>query len=237
MYDRDRIQRLKERMIKSKPYKEIVSKGRNLCTKIKLWWKENKTFLLMLTIPIIFFIILIIVCPSARDSLNRNSGALIVVSSIAIAIAASYFSQESVKLEKTKLKPRLTLLRPFLVEPQLIIPIKNIGLGPAYYIHICLYEVNYEVNKEEAKLIKYIEYLPPNQCAEISLPVDLLKKANNKKDVEISQHYQVSYYGPLWDAQSEEKDIGDEWLLEFDKLKTYLENNPRTISDDLEIRI
>jgi len=236
MYDRDRIQRLKERVIerviKSKPYKEIVSKGRNLCTRVKLLYQ---TIIEVLLATVLLFVVSL--SPPVAGFLNRNSGVLEVESSIVIASVVLFFTIESVELEKKKIRPRITFQRPKKYGDQLIIPIKNIGLGPAYYIHIYLYEVNYEVNKEEAELIKYIEYLPPNQCAEISLPVDLLKKANNKKDVEISQHYQVSYYGPLGDTQSEEKDIGDEWLLEFDKLKPYLENNPRTISDDLEIRI
>jgi hypothetical protein len=194
-----------------------------------------QTIIEVLLATVLLFVVSL--SPPVAGFLNRNSGVLEVESSIVIASVVLFFTIESVELEKKKIRPRITFQRPKKYGDQLIIPIKNIGLGPAYYILICLYEVNYEVNKEEAKLIKYIEYLPPNQCAEISLPVDLLKKANNKKDVEISQHYQVSYYGPLGDAQSEEKDIGDEWLLEFDKLKTYLENNPRTISDDLEIRI
>jgi len=164
-----------------------------------------------------------------RDFLNRNSGALTVASSIVIAIATLYFSQESVKLEQTKLKPRLTLLRLSLAEDQLIIPIKNIGLAPAYHIKIHLYEVNKEVAPliKSSLLIKYIEYLPPNQCVEISLPVDLLKKTNNKKETEIFQGYQI-YYDSLLGFQFEEKDIGNEWLLDFNQLQNYLNNNKMT---------
>jgi len=224
-------------VIISKPYKEIVSKGRDLCTRIKSWWREYRTFLILAIF--IFFIILITVWPLARNFLNRNSGALTVVSSIVIAFAALYFSEESVKLEKTKLKPRLTLLRPFLVEHQLIIPIKNIGLGPALYVHFSI------SNKEGGKIspfapeIGYIDYLSPNQCHEISLPATLLKnQIMIKKGTEIfqEQEFEIYYCDFLGKSYIEEYPIPEKYLIDFDQLEIYWENNLKTISDTLEWR-
>jgi len=216
----------------SKIYKKFLSLSRDLRTRVKLFFRKYQTIIEVLLVIVLLFIVS--VRPSVAEFLNRNSGVLEVVSSIVIACAALYFARESVLLEKKKLKPSLTLLRPFLAGSQVIIPIKNIGLGPAYYISIHLYEVN----KEVTLLIKYIEYLPPNQCDKISLPAWLLKKTNNnKKEAKISQRFHISYYDFLWNHQFKEEYIGDEWLLDFNQLENYLKNNQMTISDALGIVI
>jgi hypothetical protein len=199
----------------------------DLRTRVKSLFRKYQTIIEVLLATVLLFVVSL--SPPVAGFLNRNSGVLEVESSIVIASVVLFFTIESVELEKKKIRPRITFQRPKKYGDQLIIPIKNIGLGPAYHIKIHLYEVNKEVAPliKSSLLMKYIEYLPPNQCAEISLPVDILKKTNNKKEAEIFQRYQI-YYDSLLGFQFEEKDIGNEWLLDFNQLQNYLNNNKMT---------
>jgi hypothetical protein len=169
--------------------------------------------------------------------LDRASGALTFMIALATSIYA-YFTSELVKLEEVQLKPKLIPCFS-LVGNKVRIITKNIGLGTALYVHFSISNKEGEKISPFAPEIGYIDYLSPNQCHEISLPATLLKnQIMIKKGTETfqEQEFEIYYCDFLGKSYIEEYPIPEKYLIDFDQLEIYWENNLKTISDTLEWR-